>query len=75
MKRNAKACASFIQRCHSLHAASHQVREQATGLTGNLAGWRLSRLMRDAETNEEVVFGEREYVSWLKFQALYSLHH
>jgi hypothetical protein len=65
IERNAKIHASHSHRCNRLHAAAHNVRQQAIGRGGDLAGWRLSHLMRNAETDEQVTFSEREYGLWL----------
>jgi hypothetical protein len=64
-ERNAKTQSSHSHRCSLLHAAAHDVRQQAIGRGSDLAGWRLSRLMREAETGEQVASGEREYGLWL----------
>lgn len=67
MENTTKAPANFGQRCHSLNAAAHAVRQQAIREGGDLAGWRLSRLMRDANTEPQVYLGEREYGVWIRF--------
>jgi hypothetical protein len=61
-----KSPASFGQRCLALNAASHAVRQRATGGADDLEGWLLSRLMRDASTDGEVNIAERKYNVWLQ---------
>jgi hypothetical protein len=67
MESTTKAPANFGQRCHRLNAAAHAVRQQAIRKGGDLAGWRLSRLMRDASTDAQVYLGEQEYGVWISF--------
>jgi len=66
MESTTKAPASFGQRCHRLNAAAHAVRQHAIREGGDLAGWRLSRLMRDASTHAQVYLGEQEYGVWIR---------
>jgi hypothetical protein len=47
-----------------LNAAAHVVRQNATRNGGDFDGWRLSRLMREAETDAQVNFAERKYNDW-----------
>jgi hypothetical protein len=54
----------FSQRCRILNAAAHAVRQHATRNGGDFEGWRLSRLMREAETDAQVNFAERKYDDW-----------
>ena len=61
-----KAPASFGQRCLALNTAAHAVRERATRRGGDLEGWHLSRLMRDACTDTQVNIAERRYGVWLQ---------
>jgi hypothetical protein len=56
---------TFGQRCLSLNAAARAVRAQAIRRGNDLAGWRLSRLMRDADTAAQVNLGEQQYGVWL----------
>jgi hypothetical protein len=64
MESNTKSLASFEQRCHILNVAAHAVRQQAIRQGNDLAGWRLSRLMRDADTSAQVCIGEQQYGAW-----------
>jgi hypothetical protein len=66
MEISTKSPASFGQRCLALNAASHAVRQRATGGADDLEGWLLSRLMRDASTDGEVNIAERKYGVWLQ---------
>jgi hypothetical protein len=65
MERNTETPACFGQRCHILNAAAHSVRERAIRQGNDLAGWRLSHLMRDADTAAQVYLGEQQYSAWL----------
>jgi hypothetical protein len=47
-----------------LNDAAHVVRERATQHGDDFEGWRLSRLMREAETDAQVNFAERKYADW-----------
>jgi hypothetical protein len=67
MESTTKTPASFGQRCHRLNAAAHAVRQQAIRKGGDLAGWRLARLMCDADTDAQVYLGEQEYGVWISF--------
>jgi hypothetical protein len=58
--------ASFGQRCRTLDAAAHTVRQQAIRKGSDLDGWRLARLMRDAGTDAQVNLAERKYGVWLR---------
>jgi hypothetical protein len=49
-----KSPASFGQQRLALNAAAHSVRQRTTRDGGDLEGWRLSRLMRDACTCAQV---------------------
>jgi hypothetical protein len=64
MEISTKLPASFSQRRRILGVAAHAIRERATQNGYDFAGWRLSRLMRDAETDTEVNFAERKYNDW-----------
>lgn len=66
MKISTKPPASFDQRCRTLNAAAHAVRQRATRDGGDLEGWRLSRLMRDADTDTQVSAAECKYDVWLQ---------
>jgi hypothetical protein len=66
MEINRKSPASFGQRCRILNIAAQAVRRRAIRGGGDLEGWRLSRLMRDAETDTQVNLAEREYDVWLQ---------
>jgi hypothetical protein len=61
-----KSVASFGQRCRALDTAAQAVRQRAIRNGTDLAGWRLSRLMRDARTDAQVDFAERKYGKWLQ---------
>ena len=65
MEISAKSPASFSERCFTLNVAAHAVRQRATRDGGDIEGWRLSRLMRDAETDTQVV-AEQSYNVWLQ---------
>jgi hypothetical protein len=67
---NAKLPASFSQRCRSLSVAARTVRERAVMRGSDLDGWRLSRLMREASTDEQVNVAEREFRAWLQANPL-----
>ena len=56
--------ASFGERCRILSNAAHVVRERATQNGDDFAGWRLSRLMREAQTDAQVNFAEKKYNDW-----------
>jgi hypothetical protein len=66
MEISTKLPASFGRRCHVLNVAAYAVRQQATRSGGDLDMWRLSRLMREAETDAEVNIAERKYGVWLQ---------
>ncbi len=63
---NAKSPASFSQRCRSLNAAAHAVRERAVTRGCDIDGWRLARLMREASTDAQVNVAERRFRRWLR---------
>lgn len=63
---NAKLPASFSQRCRSLSVAARTVRERAVMRGGDIDGWRLSRLMREADTDARVNVAERKFSAWLR---------
>jgi hypothetical protein len=64
MENSTRLPASFSQRCRVLSDAAHVVRERATRNGDDLEGWRLSRLMREAETDAQVNFAEQKYNDW-----------
>jgi hypothetical protein len=64
--QRAQSPASFSQRCRTLDAAAHAVRQQAVQRGSDLNGWRLSRLMRDADTDALVNIAELKYGVWLQ---------
>jgi len=66
MEIRKKLPASFGQRCHALNVAAYAVRQQATRSEGDLETWRLSRLMREADTDAQVNVAERKYDVWLQ---------
>ncbi len=70
MWANGKLPASFSQRCRSLSVASRTVRERAVVRGCDLDGWRLSRLMREANTDGQVNVAEREFSVWLRANPL-----
>jgi hypothetical protein len=51
MEISTKLPAIFARRCHALNVAAYAVRQQATRSGGDFDTWRLSRLMREAETD------------------------
>jgi hypothetical protein len=53
-------------RQHRLNIASHTVRIEAVTRGYDLDGWRLSHLMRDAKTHQQIDFAERGYGMWLQ---------
>jgi hypothetical protein len=61
-----KSPATFRQRCHASSIAANAVRRQATRSGGDLDTLRLSRLMREAETDAQVSVAERKYDVWLQ---------
>jgi len=63
---SAKSPPSFSQRCRSLSVAARAVRERAVMRGYDLDGWRLSRLMREANTDAQVNVAEREFSTWLR---------
>jgi hypothetical protein len=58
--------ASFGQRCRALNVAAYAVRQRATRPGGDFEAWRLSRLMREADTDAQVNDAERKYDVWLQ---------
>jgi hypothetical protein len=66
MQISTKSPSSFGQRCHALTIAAYAVRQQATRSGGDFNAWRLSRLMREAETDAQVNVAERKYDAWLQ---------
>jgi hypothetical protein len=65
-----KSPENFSQRCRILNIAAQDVRRRATREGSDLEGWRLSRLMRDAETDAQVNLAERKYDGWLQTVAI-----
>jgi hypothetical protein len=65
-----KSPENFSQRCRILNIAAQDVRRRATREGSDLEGWRLSRLMRDAETDTQVNLAERKYDGWLQTVAI-----
>jgi hypothetical protein len=65
LESSTHALASFSRR-RSLSVAAHAIRERVTQNGYDVAGWRLSRLMREAETDTQVNFAERKYSDWLQ---------
>jgi hypothetical protein len=66
MQLSTKSPVSFGQRRHALSLAAYAVRQQATRSDGDFITWRLSRLMREAETDAQVNIAERQYDVWLR---------
>jgi hypothetical protein len=66
MEISTKSRPGFGQRCHTLNVASLAVRQRATQHGGDIETWRLSRLMRDADTDEQVNIAEQKYTVWLQ---------
>ncbi|SHN83947.1 hypothetical protein [Bradyrhizobium erythrophlei] len=64
MENGARLLSCFNERCRILSAAAHVVRQSATRNGDDFDGWRLSRLMREAETDAQVNFAERKYNDW-----------
>jgi hypothetical protein len=54
MEISAKSPRSFGERCYALNVAAHAVRQRATRDGRDIEGWRLSRRMREAETDTQV---------------------
>jgi hypothetical protein len=69
MEIRTKLPASFGQRCQALNVAAYAVRQRATRSDGDLDTWRLSRLMREADTDAQVNVAERKYGIWLQTMA------
>ena len=65
IESNARSPANFDQRCHRLNTAAQVVRQRAIIRGTDIVGWRLSRLMRDANTDAEVNVAERKFAVWL----------
>jgi hypothetical protein len=70
MEIASKSPTSFGQRCRTLNVAAHALRQRATRSGGDLEAWRLSRLMREADTDAEVDIAEHKYSVWLRSIAL-----
>jgi hypothetical protein len=66
IKIGAKPRASFNQRCRTLNTAAHSVRQCATRAGDDFEGWRLSRLMRDADSDTQLNIAELKYGVWLR---------
>jgi hypothetical protein len=66
MEISAKSTRSFGERCYALNVAAHAVRQRATRDGRDIEGWRLSRRMREAETDTQVNVAERQYNVWLQ---------
>ena len=66
--------ANFSQRCFILSVTAQVVRERATRHGGDLEGWRLSCLMREAETDAQVNFAERKYRDWRQITGTFGPH-
>ena len=66
MQISTKSPSSFGQRCHALTIAAYAVRQQATRSGGDVDTWRLSRLVRKAETDSQVNVAERKDEVWLQ---------
>jgi hypothetical protein len=60
---------NFGHRCHLLSEAAHIVRQRSIVSGNDLDGWRLSQLMRDADTHMQVDVAERGYGLWLRDQS------
>lgn len=74
MESSTQLQANFSQRCFILSVAAQVVRERATRNGGDLEGWRLSRLMREAETDAQVNFAERKYHDWRQITGTFGPH-
>jgi hypothetical protein len=66
MEISTKSRTSFGQRCRNLSVAAYAVRQRATRDGADIDGLRLSRLMREAETDTQVNVAERKYNVWLQ---------
>jgi hypothetical protein len=64
MESSTRLPANVSQRCRILHVAAHVVRQHATRDGFDFEGWRLSRLMREAETEAQATFAEQKYNDW-----------
>ena len=64
MESRTTSRATFSQRCRILSVAAHVVRDRATRNGDDFEGWRLSRLMREADTDAQVNFAEQKYNDW-----------
>ena len=62
---NPRTPASFGLRCRALDTAAHGVRQRAIRKGDDLDGWRLARLMRDADTDTQINVAERKFDAWL----------
>jgi hypothetical protein len=69
MEISTKLPASFGRRCHALSVAAYAVRQRAIGPGGDFDSWRLSRLMREADTDVQVNAAEGKYNAWLQTHA------
>lgn len=54
------------ERCRHLNDSAHDVRQWAVDHGQDIEGWRLARLMRDADTDTQVKIAERRYGLWLR---------
>jgi hypothetical protein len=66
IKTSAKPPASFSQRCRTLNKAAYAVRQRVVRNGDDLEGWRLSRLMRDVDSDTQLNVAEQKYGVWLQ---------
>jgi hypothetical protein len=66
IKTSEKPIASFGQRCRTLNKAAYAVRQRVVRNGDDLEGWRLSRLMRDVDSDSQLNVAELQYGVWLQ---------
>lgn len=57
-------------RLNALHGNAYQVRQFSLGTKGDLEGWQIARLMRDAVTLPQINTAERRLKIWLQIRSL-----
>jgi hypothetical protein len=58
------------RRLSALRSNAYQVRQFSLGAKGDLEGWQIARLMRDAVTLPQVNTAERRLKVWLQIRSL-----
>ncbi|UZE46873.1 hypothetical protein [Rhodopseudomonas sp. P2A-2r] len=58
------------RRLSTLHSNAYQVRQISLGARGDLEGWQIARLMRDAATLPQINTAERRLKIWLQIRSL-----